>query len=279
MEFQSWVAGHLTGGIGNRLFQHAAAAGLAEKWSVPLVFYLPECGPTNHGAFENIFKLFPTVPRILNEVPVERLAEPKDGTFTYTPFPEQQTSSYVSIDGWRQTERYFPKNGLFPDFEAAISKERCESLLQEYDLDTVEKRQATWFLHVRLGDYKILPHHQIDIHNYYEKAVKHIPQGARVLLFSDDIEPLGMFLLGFLRQMGIEPIPVYLKDELDSLYVMSQCWGGAVVANSTFSWWGAYFAKRYQPKGYVSVYPSVWGKRLPAATDIVPSWGIRIDNK
>jgi hypothetical protein len=235
MEFQSWVAGHLTGGIGNRLFQHAAAAGLAEKWSVPLVFYVPECGPTNHGAFENIFKLFPTVPQITKAVSVERLAE--------------------------------------------ITKERCESLLKEYDLDTVEKRQNTWFLHVRLGDYKILPHHQIDINDYYTKAVKHIPEGARVLLFSDDIEPFGNFLQSFLQQMGIEPTPVFLKDEVESLYVMSQCWGGAVVANSTFSWWGAYFAKRYHPSGYIAVYPSIWGKGLPVATDIVPSWGIRIDNK
>ena len=279
MEFPSWVAGHLTGGIGNRLFQHAAAAGLAEKWETPLVFYLPDCSPTNHGPFENIFNLFPSVPRITKEVSIERLPEPKQGTFIYTPFPEKPTSSYVTIDGWRQTELYFPKQGLFPDFEAALTKEKCQFLLKDYDLDTDEKRRATWFLHVRLGDYKILPHHQIDIHDYYTKAVKHIPEGARVFLFSDDIEPFGIFLQGFLRQMGIDPLLIPLKDELETLYVMSQCWGGAIVANSTFSWWGAYFAKKYTPYPYTAVYPGVWGRGLPPAKDIVPSWGIRIENK
>ena len=276
-----WVTGHLTGGIGNRLFQHAAAAGLAEKWSIPFVFYLPECGPTNHGAFENIFKLFPRVPQINNKVVVERLAEPTNGVFTYTAFPEKQTSSYVSIDGWRQTELYFPKDGLFPDFDSAVPKERREALLQEFDIDTAEKKQNTWLLHVRLGDYKVLPHHQIDMNDYYTKAVKYIPSGSRVFLFSDEIGTYGMILQGFLREKGVDAISVNIPDELETLYMMSQCLGGAVVANSTFSWWGAYFARKHHPdpKSYIAIYPGMWGNGLPQATNIVPLWGIRIDNK
>lgn len=280
MEFKTWVAGHLTGGIGNRLFQHAAAAGLAEKWGYPLVFSIPECESTNHGPFENIFKLFPTVPCIHESVPVQRLPEARNGVFQYLPFPSEPTGPYVSIDGWRQTEKYFPKNGLFPDFEHALSKERCETLQKTYDLETNEKRLLTWFLHIRLGDYKILPHHQIDLHSYYSQAVQQIPKDARVYLFSDELKEFGLFLQGFLRQMGVEVIPVMIPDELEALYVMSLCWGGAIVANSTFSWWGAYFAHKQtpSPSTYKPIYPSSWGKGMPIATDIVPSWGIRINN-
>ena len=212
---------------------------------------------------------------------VKRLAEPRNGVFTYTPFPEQKTDSYVSVDGWRQTDRYFPKNGIVPDFESALTKERRDALLQELDLETCEKRQNTWFLHVRLGDYKVLPHHQIDMNDYYTKAVKYIPAGSRVFLLSDEIESYGMILQGFLRENGVDTISVNIPDELETLYIMSQCWGGAVVANSTFSWWGAYFARKYHPdaKSYIAIYPTIWGNGLPEATDIVPLWGIRINNK
>lgn len=280
MEREHWVAGHLTDGLGNRLFQHAAAAGLAEKWRYPLVFCTNECGPTNHGPFDTIFKLFPTVPLVSTTERVERLLETKGGTYTYTPFPDQPTSNCVSIDGCRQTELYFPTAGIQPNFEHAIPVDRRKTLLEYYNLDTEEKRLHTWFLHIRLGDYKILPHHQINMHSYYSQAIPHIPENRRILLFCDEIEKFGVYLEGFLRQMGAEVIQVNVPDELDTLFIMSNCWGGAVVANSTFSWWGAYFAKQFHPTPslYKAIYPSVWGKGLPEARDIIPSWGIRIQN-
>jgi hypothetical protein len=276
-----WIAGHLTGGLGNRLFQHAAAAGLSEKWKVPLVFYLPDCTETGHGAFDNIFKLFPSIPQINSTVPIQRIPEPHNGVFTYTPFPEVCPYPYLTVDGWRQSELYFPSQGIVPDFEAAISKERCESLLAEYSLQTVEKRERTWFIHIRLGDYKILPHHQINIGDYYSKAIKYIPKNATILLFSDEIKEYGETLVAFFHTLGYTVKPVTLSDELESLYLMSQCWGGAIVANSTFSWWGAYLSRKLQPtpSSYVAVYPSVWGKGLPEAKDVVPLWGIRVPNE
>lgn len=276
----SWVTGHLTGGIGNRLFQHAAAAGLSEKWKIPLVFCLSECEPTNHGPFNNIFKLFPSIPLVDSCPSVKRLAEQPGGAFLYTAFPSLPPADYTSVDGWRQTELYFPSQGIHPNFQSAISVERRNELEREFHLETKENRRQTWFLHMRLGDYKILPHHQIDLHSYYSQAAQHIPKGSRVLLFSDELDKYGIYLQGLLRQMGIEVDLAPIPDELESLYVMSLCWGGAVVANSTFSWWGAYFAKQAtsDPSSFVAVYPNKWGNGLPMAKDVVPAWGIRIQN-
>ena len=276
---KTWVSGHLTGGVGNRLFQHAAAAGLAEKWSRQLVFYEPDCEPTNHGPFHTIYKLFPSVPVIKDSIPFQRLPEPPNGVFTYFPFPNEPVSSCVTIDGWRQTERYFPTKGLHPSFESALHSTRREALLNEYNLQSTEERLETWFLHIRLGDYKLLPHHQIDLGSYYSQAIQYIPKGKRVFLFCDELEQYGQTLQAFFRQMGLEVLLAPIPDELETLYVMSLCWGGAVVANSTFSWWGAYFAKQTSPNPYTAIYPGKWGNGLPEARDIVPSWGIRIQNQ
>lgn len=280
MELSNWVAGHLTGGLGNRLFQHAAAAGLAEKWKYPLVFCIPECEPTNHGPFDTIFKLFPSIPQVNEVKEVQRLPEPNGAVFTYCPLPESPTSSFVSIDGWRQTDMYFPKEGIRANFDSALSFERRHTLLSQFNL-LGDQRYQTWFLHVRLGDYKILPHHQIDINSYYSNAVKHIPKGAKVLLFCDELREYGRFLQEYFAKLGLNIQDADVPHELEALYLMSQCKGGAIVANSTFSWWGAYFAREShrEPSAYIATYPDVWGKGLPKAHDIVPSWGLRIQNQ
>lgn len=281
MEISSWISGHLTGGLGNRLFQHAAAAGLAERWKIPLVFYLPDCTPTGHGPFENIFKLFPTVPKLENPVPFQRLPEAHNGVFTYEPSPSTPPFPCLTVDGYRQSELYFPSQGINPDFESAIPEAKRNELLSQFHLESQQEKLNTWFLHIRMGDYKILPHHQIDLATYYPEAIKHIPQGAKVLLFSDEIDAFGDLFEVFFSRLGLQVVCANVSDELECLYLMSQCWGGAVVANSTFSWWGAYFAKQshVNPIHYKAIYPNKWGKGLPEAKDIVPLWGIRVWNE
>ena len=105
---QTWVAGHLTGGIGNRLFQHAAAAGYAERYNRNLVFSLEKSGNKQHGPIENIFKLFPEIPIHIEDESPMMLPEAHGAVFTYSPLPEPTENRPVCIDGWRQTDKYLP---------------------------------------------------------------------------------------------------------------------------------------------------------------------------
>lgn len=276
-----WVCGRLTGGLGNRLFQHVAAMGLAEKWDRECVFYLPECSPTNHGPFGNIFSLFPNTRILQEEESFIAIPEPQGHVFTYSELPSSPYPNNVSVDGWRQSELYFPKKSFTIALEEAIGSSIQTSLLKQYNLETEEQKKQTWFIHVRLGDYKILPHHQIDIGTYILRASKDIPKDAKLLVFSDEASEHMDMLEKFCSAIGFKGTVVENKDELQNLFLMSQCWGGAVVANSTFSWWGAYLAKQRcsDPSSYIAIYPDNWGSGLPPARDIVPIWGRKLSWK
>lgn len=274
-----WIAGHITGGLANRLFQHAAAMGLAEKYNRKIVFYLPQAAPTNHGPFENIFKLFPSIPVLTQDEPFVMIPEAPGHVFTFTPFSDNPPSSNLIVDGWRQTELYFPKQGVHVTWDGLVSKERQTALLQKYDL--IAQSQSTCFLHIRLGDYKILPHHQIDIGGYIQKASSHFQPNSRFLVFSDEAQTYKTTFEVLVRSLGHQVMVVEESDEIENLFLMSHCLGGAIVGNSTFSWWGAYFARQRAKNSasFKACFPTVWGKGLPPARDVVPSWGIPIANE
>ena len=223
-----WIAGHLTGGLGNRLFQRAAATGLAAKWKRDVVFYVPHCDPTNHGPFDTIFKLFPSVPKVMDGES-KFLPEPPGHVFTYSPFPETAPSDEnYSVDGWRQTDLYFPE-GVTPDFDSCVP----ETLEERFGLERKSRRNSTWFIHMRFGDYMVLPHHQIDIGAYYSAAVKHITPGARVLVFSDEATKYKSMIIEFFKALNLTVEVIEGEDELETLYLMSRCWLPTLLIHTT----------------------------------------------
>ena len=267
-----WIAPQLSGGLGNRLFQFSAASGLAEKWKYDTRFVISKCMPTDHGPFDTIFKLFPSVPVIGVDDTCEPLQEPYLGYYKYYSFPllPSHTGNY-SIGGFRQTEKYFPSTGIHPDFKNALGAENVSILNGKITSPT-----TTWFIHVRLGDYKILPHHQVDLMKYYVKCLSNIPKNALLILFSDEINGCKDIFSKLAFEIGIQFIVCESSDELSSLYLMSLCKGGAITANSTFGWWGAYLAHQNAPSTFRAFYPSSWGRGMPEPTDIIPSWGTMI---
>lgn len=123
------------------------------------------------------------------------------------------------------------------------------------------------FIHVRRGDYlNTAPElHWTQPPEYYEEALKHIPN-LRCFVLSDDVE-------------WCKSQPVFgsceivdESDELRALALMSLCHGGAILANSTFSWWGAILGA--EPALSPVIYPSKWfDQKNPT---LFPSRWIRI---
>ena len=251
----------LTDGLGNRLFQYSVAKALSEKWGWSLVFAKRYTHATNHGNHELFFKLFPEVPFDNTEQDYTILANNKDAIFVYKELTMPSRSAILT-SCWHNP-RYFADTLIEPNWANALGA-----------LTEISVPSNTWMVHFRRGDYDILNHYDVDLSKYYRKCFLAIPGGANVRIFSD--EPLKCHdQLESALDGRLDLSISWSKETQDcrTLYEMSLCSGGAITANSTFSWWGAYFAKQRAGAGFQAFYPHSWGVGLPPPNGVVPSWG------
>jgi hypothetical protein len=117
-------------------------------------------------------------------------------------------------------------------------------------------------IHVRRGDYLTYPrvYEQLGI-DYYQKALSLIKEKNRVdniLVFSDDIPWC---------KEHIKFSNIYFSEcmrDYGDMYLMSLC-NHNIMANSSFSWWGAYFNTN---KDSMAIMPHKWFKEDgPASAD------------
>jgi hypothetical protein len=140
----------------------------------------------------------------------------------------------------------------------------------ELGLDTEAGRRGAVAVHVRLGDYKGLAHHLVGLERrYYAEALRRVAPGQRIILFSDEPAVARQLLASSCGEAPIVVAPA--RADVESLYQMSCCLGGTITANSTFSWWGAWFA--HAAGAAWATYPDKWHQRIHASPDLFPSWG------
>jgi hypothetical protein len=119
-------------------------------------------------------------------------------------------------------------------------------------------------MHFRIGDYKkFQPYHTLATYEYYERAITHIQQlnlntNFNILYFfeDDDIEDV-LIIINKLSNK----FPDYsfnrgtnTLEDWEQMLLMSCCHHN-IIANSSFSWWSAYFNSWHDK---IVCYPSVW---------------------
>ena len=116
---------------------------------------------------------------------------------------------------------------------------------------------------------KVRYFHGILGESYYKKSIRHIKKSVKnpfFFIFSDDINLIKKKFL-FLNKKNY--IFIDTKSSISDLYLMSNC-KHFIIANSTFSWWGAWLSKN---KRKIVCAPKKWVKLKTPTPDILPkSW-------
>ena len=268
---------NLMGGLGNQLFQIFATIAYSIRVKQPFRFlYTDFLG--KRQTYWNTFLL--SLKGFTTTVPLDNSVTLKERGFGYNELPilqniEQQN---VSLYGYFQSYKYFDLHyeTLCKIIRLDNQKNKIkQKYLHAYDCDQLIS------MHFRLGDYKMLPdYHPIMTYKYYFNCIQHIisttnSQELHILYFCEKDD--NTVVHKTIKMLSVAfPVCKFIKavdtiTDWEQLLMMSCCHHN-IIANSTFSWWGAYF-NRYSDK--IVCYPSVWfGPKNPVSTaDLFPmSW-------
>jgi uncharacterized protein (DUF1330 family) len=252
------------GQLGNQMFQYAALIGISKitqtKFIIPNHHELIVDTLGNRLRIE-LFDAFNIQPDAMGFLPAP---EVKERQFTFDRgFFNLPKDTDVSLVGYFQSEKYFTHvkdevRRQFTFHDDVIND--CKNIIEDvYDNPIA--------LHVRRGDYlrNSGNHHNLSM-DYYEKALLEFPQNRQVVIFTDDPEwAMNEPLFSDDRFVVSQSAGSY-----HDLYLMSKC-NDFIIANSTYSWWGAWLAGRgkviapnrwfgpnNQDKSIDDLYPDHW---------------------
>jgi len=239
------VTSELKCGIGNLMFQIAAAVSLALDNNDLTCFDISDHQQCGQGYLSNIYKdniLSSVLDRKINCI--WKYIEPN---FSFSEITYQKD---IKLIGFFQSEKYFFNNkdyiiGLFSPTIKMVNKLNCV-------LKKIRNNKEVVSLHVRRGDYlKNKDTHRFIGLDYIVNSLK-LFVGKTVLVFSDDIV--------WCKENIPQSNDIIFIDnsfnlaDYEQLYLMSMC-NHNIISNSTFSWWGSYLNKN---KDKIVVAPKKW---------------------
>lgn len=258
------------GRLGNNIFQIAAAIGYARKYGYQ---WAADYGRGVSDPYSCIHEAFPNLPK--HELAGVRFHEhpnefcqlhgvhKNECHFDYHPIPNLGPN--VSLTGFFQSWKYF--------------EGQDEEIKKVFALPHIEGYEEYVSIHVRRGDYVQHAGSFPPItFEYVWQAINKLKEIGwsenKFIVFSDDI------------QWCKENIPSKIahhinfefsegRNELQELSLMASC-GHNIIANSTFSWWGAYLGHNPN-KIVVSPSAQTWfgptaGVKKPVVDLLPPNW-------
>lgn len=229
--FKRMVVTRHIGRLGNSMFQIAAAIGYAKKYGYQ---WAADVANGAGEPYSSIHKVFPNLPKEnfghgnrYHEHPNRHCqiheTHFNDCHFDYHPIPD--LGANVSLTGFYQSWKYF--------------EGQDELIKKVFELPHVEGYEDCVSIHVRRGDYvqhagsfpPITPEFVWNAISAIAIQLKVVPP---VVVFSDDIQWCK-------ENLGLKGEVIYSegRNELQDLSLMASC-AHHIIANSTFSWWGAY---------------------------------------
>lgn len=279
----------IIGGLGNQLFQYALGSRLAQERNVPLKLDISEFESYTLRNYRlGFFNISAEIART-DEIErfrgkrldrrVKRWVERKFIPLQYRSLVTEKYAQFdpevlrvrsdVYIAGYWNSEKYFKS------IESTIREELTVTAAPDaLNAELARRIQSanSISLHIRRGDYASNPEtramHGLLPIEYYQKALKKLRETIiepHVFIFSDDPQ--------WARDNLKLDIPVTLVDhngaekDYEDLRLMSFC-KHHIIANSTFSWWGAWLCTYPQKQIFA---PQKWFNKTDVNTsDIVP---------
>ena len=279
---------NLMGGLGNQLFQIFATISYAinskNRFNFMALETLGGGSSTLRYTFWNSIFLN-LKPFLVTEMP--RMLVVKENGFTYNELPvADMINNNVMIYGYFQSYKYFQENYNIICRLLNIDKMKTD-LVNNFNLrcPDILDLENTVSMHFRIGDYKKLQQfHPLVTYDFYERSLNYMqiskPKSKfNIMYFCEDVDIDDV--LSIINKL-ITKFPEYkfvrgdnsLQD-WQQMLLMSCCHHN-IIANSSFSWWSAYFNTNSDK---IVCYPSVWfGPSANNDTrDLCPSNWVRVN--
>ena len=234
------------GQLGNQMFQYASLKGIAANRGYE--YMIPIHAETVVDALGNHLRteLFNPFSMKVNTGFMQSEKYVQEPHYEFSEELFNNCPDDVSLWGFFQTEKYFKhiEDDLREDF--TFKREYIEPYEEVKDM--FDNPIA---LHVRRGDFiqNYKNHHNLTL-DHYENALKEFDDDRQVIIFSDDTN--------WCKEQEIFSSDRFLACEIgepySELYMMSQC-TDFIIANSSFSWWGAWLSTNKDKK---VIAPQKW---------------------
>jgi hypothetical protein len=227
------------GRLGNQMFQYASLKGIAKKhgysFCIPPKDFFGTKDPKVLNANCDIYDVFDLQKN--NIIDITNNVKLKESTINFDKDLFETCPDNVDIDGYFQSEKYFNH------IEDEIRKDFVfdENLLIDANRFLAEfyPGQDVISLHIRRSDYSDFPdHHPICSIEYYKKALLLFPEECPVIIFTDDekwCEDQSFF--------DGDRFIISQENTVDFDLCLMTCCDYHIIANSSFSWWGAWLSK------------------------------------
>lgn len=254
----------ICGGLGNQLFQICTTIAYAIKTNQSFVFPTTyqlgngKNGETIRYTYWDTF--LSELTNYLYDCPTKTKIHEKSYNYEELPIYNLKNENILLV-GYFQSPKYFNhiNNFIFKLLKIESKKQTLYNRLK-YDFD----KNVYISMHFRLGDYKNMSNVYILLDdNYYINSIteicfNHLDEDITILYFCeedifDEILPKIRRFQNIFPAIKFERADPTLHD-WEQMLLMSLC-NHNIIANSTFSWWGAYFNTNKNAK---ICYPDKW---------------------
>ncbi len=266
------------GGLGNQMFQYAFGLALSRKYNQRLYFddtyYIINSKPKEQFTIRKLeLKIFPNIqfklaPKLLKEVihcksrvflklrkESKRYFEINQIENEFVNIPNLKTFSLNVLNGYFQCEDYF--NFIKIELKVHFAFPELEGKNKVFEKKIIESNAVS--IHIRRGDYVSIDHasryHGLLPLKYYYNAInlmKEKYENLTFFIFSDDID-WAKENLKFSNEIVYFISGNRDSDSWKDMALMTKA-KHHILANSSFSWWGAWLADFNGTK----IAPSNW---------------------